>query len=105
MYLKTVGHLIGVIECWNGLGDPSSLLGPDAIVLVMGGSGPTDEFMLDPEMMKSHGPGLMFHHYNSRTVGNLLYNAPGHPLDVSPEILQDDFKYVKDYIKSHSSAK
>ncbi|RII09105.1 hypothetical protein CUC08_Gglean007506 [Alternaria sp. MG1] len=104
VYLKTVGYLIGVVECWNGVGEPPSALGPNAIVLVLGGTSSTDEFMVDPEEIESHGPNLMFHHYNSRTVGSLLHNALGHPADISPETLQDDFEYVKDYIESHASA-
>jgi hypothetical protein len=103
VYLKTVGYMIGVVEYWDGLGNPPSSLGPNAIVLVLGGSSTTDELMLETEEIEVHHPYLISHHYSSRTVGSLLLNALGNPPSILPEILQDDFEHVRDYVESHLS--
>ena len=36
--LKATGYTIGTIQTWDGTGDPPSLLGPRAVLLVLGGS-------------------------------------------------------------------
>ena len=105
VYLRTVGYMIGRIESWAGNGNPPSDVGSNAVVVVLGGTHSTDEFMIPHgDFAAEFGnryPSDMVHYYTFRTVGSLLLNSLGNYPDISPERLQDDFEYVHEYIRSN----
>jgi hypothetical protein len=105
IYLRTVGYMIGRVKSWDGSGSEPPSLGPNAVVLVLGGSYPTDNLMMSSADLERNLPSDLVHYYTLRTVGNLLLNAMGHVTNISPERLQEDFEDVQHYILSSMKIK
>jgi hypothetical protein len=105
IYLKTVGYMIGQITSWDGQGNAPAEIGQNAVVLVLGGCHPTDQFWQSEDDEGFINATNTFHYYTSRTVGSLLFNALGVHLNTSPESLQDDFDVIHSHISHHMSVR
>ena len=105
VYLRTVGYMIGQIKTWEGEGNAPDGLGPNAVILVLGGSYPTDHHAIADGGFNTLRPLDLVHHYTSKTVGSLLLNALSNLIDVSPERLQGDFDFIWRYLSANMKAK
>jgi hypothetical protein len=101
--LAEVGWVIGPIRVWDGVGRcPTSF---DGVLLVTGGSMPTDELMLNPadlEKLENIDTPIT-HHYRYQTIGAMLYIALGCRTDLNPESLQTDFETIYDLLRDRLS--
>ncbi|KAI4232180.1 MAG: hypothetical protein L6R40_007495 [Gallowayella cf. fulva] len=96
-YLREVGYNIGSIQTWSG--DERMLprsIGTKSLTLVLGGSSETDPFMEEHQQLPDT-PLIL--HYQHRTVGAMLLTALGDAPSIGPEILQEDFESVFNYIE------
>ncbi len=98
--LKAVGYLIGGIVAWNGTGDPPTLLGSRAVVLVFGGFSASDQLMANPDGPIGHAYIL---HYQYQTVGAMFLTAFQNQVSLYPEIFQDVFEKVYNHIETPHS--
>ena len=99
-YLKAVGHNMGSIQTWVGVGTPPSPLGTKCLILVLGGSSQTDPLMEGGEDVQNPNQ-LPILHYQHSTTGALLLTSLGDAPQISPESLQEDFDQVFDYVENH----
>ena len=94
--LRSIGYQIGTIQTWDGTGIYPAHLNRNAVVLVLGGSSPTDRLMLDAEEIQIDSRIL---HYHYKTVGAMLLNALGNYSDTLPEVFQDHFEFIYQYFE------
>ena len=95
--LKHVGYMVGRIQTWDGTGQYPQDLGRKAILLVLGGSWPTDPLMLDAQEMPETDYTL---HYQYKSVGAMLLTALGNQSNTYPEVLQDHFEFIHQYLET-----
>lgn len=95
--LKEVGYMVNVGR-WDGVEPYQGTSGP-AVVLVLGGSSPTDIMMLSDgdEIPQA----LCLHHYAHSTVGALFSNAAYDQCDTAPETFQNIYEKIHDKIRTH----
>jgi hypothetical protein len=62
IYLRTVGYMIGRVKSWDGSGSEPPSLGPNAVVLVLGGSYPTDNLMMSSADLERNIPSDLVHY-------------------------------------------
>lgn len=96
--LKAVGYNISSIQPWTGHGDPPRPVGTKSLTLVLGGSSETDVLIEDFQQL-SNTPLIL--HYQYKTTGSMLLAALQDAPDISPELLQQDFEQVFEYIEDH----
>lgn len=99
--LQAIGYNIGQIEKWDGVGPPPTVMTSKALILVLGGSTPTDPFLLESFPTLT---GTAVIHYQFRTVGALLLSALGGTCQSFPEVFQAYFESVFEYISTHLNA-
>ncbi|KAL8708587.1 MAG: hypothetical protein Q9220_006523 [cf. Caloplaca sp. 1 TL-2023] len=100
--LKSVGHLIGDIQTWDGHGMPPIAMNPKSLTLVLGGSFETDPLMEDLPQIPNTTLTL---HYEYKTVGSMLMSALRYRLDILVETLQEDFESVYEYMEKNLHVK
>lgn len=96
--LKSIGYMVGRIQAWDGTGSYPQDLSRKAVLLVLGGSSPTDPLMLDADEIPGTVRTL---HYQYKSVGALLLNALENQSDAYPEVLQVHFEFIYQYIETH----
>ncbi|CAF9942734.1 hypothetical protein IMSHALPRED_004609 [Imshaugia aleurites] len=98
--LKAVGFRISSIQIYSGYGPLPSCNGPKTLTLVLGGSIETDNMMQElPQLPDT--PRIL--HYQFNTMGAMLLSALGNAPNLHPEILQEDFEHVFEYIEEQLS--
>jgi hypothetical protein len=97
-YLKLIGYNIGSIQLWDGSPPISRASGPNALILVLGGSEETDYLMTEPANFANLGVQL---HYTFHTVGSILHQALAPDVMIRSEILQTEFEFIFNFIESH----
>ena len=100
-YLRSIGYQIGTIKTWDGTGVYPAHLNRNAVILVLGGTSPTDRLMLDAEDFQQESRTL---HYQYKTVGAMLLNALDNQSDKFPEVFQDHFEYIYQYFERTGKA-
>jgi hypothetical protein len=97
-YLKAIGYGIGRIQQWDGSGESPQLLGSKNVLLVIGGSVPTDHLQLEEEVVNEIG---YLHHYRYQTTGAMLLSALHYQSSLYPEVLQTHFEEIYTFIESN----
>lgn len=97
-YLKAVGYNLGDIEIWNGEGVLPGSIGTKRLVLVLGGSSETDQLMGEQQQIPDQ-PLIL--HYQHSTTGTMLLSAMQSCPGIRPEVLQEDFEQVLDYLQDN----
>lgn len=96
--LRCIGYRVGGIQAWDGTGNSPEDLSPKTILLVLGGSSPTDPLMLDAGGIVGDVSTL---HYQCSSVGAMLLRALGNQSAAYPEELQTHFETVYQYIQGN----
>ncbi|KAG4440974.1 hypothetical protein IFR05_003538 [Cadophora sp. M221] len=95
LLLKAVGYEIGAVSTWDGQGEPPHFA--RSVVLVLGGSSPTDPLM-ETEVPSFLDPRLISH-YRSPTVGAFMVNSIRCRHGFYPEVCQDYFSNIYQDLK------
>jgi hypothetical protein len=96
--LQAIGYNIGQIEKWDGTEPPPPTMAAKSLLLVLGGSTPTDPLLLEPFPTLTGTPVT---HYQYKTVGSLLLSALHGSCGAFPEIFQSYFERIFGYINTH----
>lgn len=83
--LQAIGYSIGQIRIWDGNGQSPPAMAAKSLMLVLGGSTPTDPLLLEPFPTLS---GPVVTHYQYKTVGSMLLSALGGTCGAFPEVFQ-----------------
>jgi hypothetical protein len=88
---SAIGYNIGHIEKWAGTGLPPPTMAAKILVLVLGGSTPTDPLILEPFPTLT---GVAVTHYQYKMVGSLLLSALKCSSGAFPEVFQSYFEQI-----------
>ena len=89
---KSIGYVIGPLRTWKGGGERPN---PDGgVILVLGGSGPTDSLLPPPADFQAFTEYQVMFHYRYITIGALLCTSIQNPREIRPEIFQTLFDSV-----------
>lgn len=104
--LQEIGYMVGELICWDGTSiEPQIAKG---VMLVLGGSTPTDTMMLSDD--SPYFEAVFFEHYRFKTLGSVFLNGllrfrKAHDPDLShhPEPLQTIFDKVLEWVTDNLS--
>ncbi|KAH7319323.1 hypothetical protein BKA65DRAFT_514315 [Rhexocercosporidium sp. MPI-PUGE-AT-0058] len=95
LLLKAVGYEIGAVSTWDGQGEPPHFA--RSVVLVLGGSSPTD-LLMETEVSSFMDPRLITH-YRFSTIGAFMVNTIRCRHGFYPEVCQDYFSNIYQDLK------
>ncbi|KUJ18794.1 uncharacterized protein LY89DRAFT_717331 [Mollisia scopiformis] len=72
--LREIGYMVGELTCWSGDGDEPQI--SRGVILVLGGTSPTDTMMLSEN--SPYCETVFFHHYRFTTIGSVFLNGLPH---------------------------
>ena len=96
--LRAIGYNIGSIQPWSGQGQTPCPIGPNSLILVLGGSSDTDPLMEEFQQLPDTP---MILHYQFNTTGAMLLTALQDAPNTQPEVFQTDFEQVFEYVEQY----
>ena len=93
---KSIGYILGPLQTWTGSGSLPSPYG--GVVLVLGGSMPTDSLLPSPAEFQGFSESSLVFHYRYVSIGALLCSSISNPCDIRPEVFQTLYESVADTI-------
>lgn len=89
---KRIGYILGPLQIWQGSGSQPSAYG--GVVLVLGGSMPTDSLLPSPADFHAYAESSLVFHYRYVSIGALLCSSIQNPSDIRPEVFQTLYESV-----------